>query len=63
MTLHNLKKVNAAAGEICISDLSLLTRRGELLEMARRMVAEEGYNFKKVFAILKDRNIVCSEMT
>lgn len=58
MTLHNLNKVNAAAGEICISDLSLLSRRGELLEMASRMVAEEGYNFKKGFAILK-----CMERT
>ena len=44
------KRVNAAAGEICISDLSLLSRRGELLEKARRMVAEKGYNFKKGFS-------------
>ena len=56
--LTQFEKVNAAAGEICISDLSLLSRRGELLEMASRMVAEEGYNFKKGFAILK-----CMERT
>ena len=41
------KKVNAAATELCLKDLSLLKRRGELLQMARKKVADDGYIFKK----------------
>ncbi len=32
---------------LCLSDVSLLNRRGELLEKARNKVADEGYVFKK----------------
>ena len=39
--------MNAAAAELCLSDVSLLNRRGELLEKARKKVADEGYVFKK----------------
>jgi len=41
------KRVNSAAAELCLKDLSLLKRRGDLLEMARKKVAEDGYVFKK----------------
>ena len=39
--------MNAAAAELCLSNVSLLNRRGELLEKARKKVADEGYVFKK----------------
>ena len=41
------KQVNAAAVELCLNNVRLLSRRGELLEMARKKVADEGYVFKK----------------
>lgn len=41
------KKVNAAAVELCLKDVTLLKRRGELLEKARKKVAEDGYCFRK----------------
>ncbi len=37
------KQVNVAAAELCLHDLSLLKRRGELLELSRKKV----YVFKK----------------
>lgn len=40
-------KVNAAAVELCLRDVTLLKRRGELLEKARKKVAEDGYCFRK----------------
>lgn len=40
------KKVNVAAAELCLSDISLLDRRGELLQKARKKAAEN-YVFKK----------------
>ena len=40
------KKVNSAAAELCLSDVSLLNRRGELLQIARQK-ASENYVFKK----------------
>ena len=39
--------MNAAAVELCLRDVSLLNKRGELLELARKRVADEGYIFKK----------------
>lgn len=41
------KKVNTAAADLCLKDVSLLKRRGELLEKARKKVADDGYVFKK----------------
>lgn len=41
------KKVNEAAVELCLRDATLLRKRGELLEKARKRVAEDGYCFKK----------------
>ena len=41
------KRVNAASAELCLKDLSLLKRRGELLELSRKKVADDGYVFKK----------------
>ena len=41
--------VNMAAGELRLNDISLISRRGDLLEKARKRVADEGYNFKKGF--------------
>ena len=57
--------VNVAAGELCISDISLLKRRGELLSQARKKVADDGYVFKKGFSRSKvygkaDVNVVPS---
>ena len=43
-------RVNMAAGELCLNDISLINRRGDLLEKARKRVADEGYNFKKGFS-------------
>ena len=39
--------MNNAAIELCLADVSLLDRRGELLQQARKKVAEDGYVFKK----------------
>lgn len=39
--------MNAAAADLCLKNVGLLDRRGELLQLARKKVAEEGYNFKK----------------
>ena len=44
---HFEKLVNDAAVELCLADVSLLDRRGELLQKARRKVADDGYVFKK----------------
>lgn len=41
------KRVNSAAVQLCLEDVSLLNRRGELLQQARKRVAEDGYIFKK----------------
>ena len=39
--------VGEAAGELVLGDPSLLTRRGDLLDLARSRVYQEGYNFIK----------------
>ena len=48
---HKLKefevRVNAAAAELCLNNVSLLNRCGELLQEARKKVADDGYAFKK----------------
>ena len=41
------KSVNDAAIQLCLADVSLLDRRGELLKNARKKVADDGYVFKK----------------
>ena len=41
------KRVNSAAGELCLRDVSLLVKRGKLLQLARKKVADDGYVFKK----------------
>lgn len=41
------KCVNAAAKDLCLEDVSLLSRRGTLLDLARKRVAEGGCTFKK----------------
>ena len=39
--------VNEAAVKLALMQPDLLRNRGALLDQARKMVAEEGYNFKK----------------
>ena len=39
--------MNAASVELCLSDSSLLSKRGELLALARKKVNDQGYRFKK----------------
>ena len=39
--------MNDAQTEVCLADVSLLDRRGELLQRARKKVADDGYVFKK----------------
>lgn len=41
------KRVNEAAQDLCLSDVSLLNRRGTLLQLSRKKVAEDGYSFRK----------------
>ena len=41
------KHMKTAAVELCLSDVSLIDRCGELLHQAREKVADEGYQFKK----------------
>ena len=41
------KQINEAAGELVLGDPSLLTRRGDLLDLSRSRVYQEGYNFVK----------------
>lgn len=41
------KLVNDHAGELALQDPSLLRKHGELLELAREKVNENGYVFKK----------------
>ena len=41
------KKVNEAAVELCLKDTTLLRTHGELLEKARKKVADDGYCFRK----------------
>ena len=40
-------RVNEAAIELALAQPSLVRKRGELLEMARKKVADDGYCFKK----------------
>lgn len=40
-------RVNEAAKQLAVSKQSLVRKRGELLELARKKVADEGYCFKK----------------
>ena len=47
------KRVNDAAIELCLDDVSLHEGRGDLLAMARRKVAEDGYTFRKGSSRLK----------
>ena len=39
--------VNDAATELCLADVNLLDKRGELLQKARKKAADDGYVFKK----------------
>ena len=41
------KRVNAAAVELCLRDVTLLKRRGDILEKARKKVADDGNCFRK----------------
>ena len=41
------RRINVAAGEICIKNPSMLVNRGELLQQARIMLDESGYQYKK----------------
>ena len=41
------QKVNEAAVEICLHKPSYLSKRGELLELARKRVHQSGYDYKK----------------
>ncbi len=41
------KKVNEAAVELYLRNANLLRKRGDLLEKARKKVADDGYGFKK----------------
>ena len=36
------KRVNSAAADLCLSDVSLLNKRGTLLQLARKKVADDG---------------------
>lgn len=40
-------QLNRLAGEICLRDPSLLTRKGELVKLAQKALNEEGYQYKK----------------
>ena len=41
------QRVNEEAGRLAVKNPGLLTKRGELLDLARQQVVEQGYNFKK----------------
>ena len=41
------KWVISAATDLCLRDVSLLDKRGKLLQLARKKVADAGYVFKK----------------
>lgn len=41
------QQLNRLAGEICLRDPSLLTRKGELVKLAQKALNEEGYQYKK----------------
>ena len=41
------QQLNQLAGEICLRDPSLLTRKGELLKLAQKALNEKGYLYKK----------------
>lgn len=41
------QKINFMAGEICVKDPSMLMKRGELLEQARKALDGTGYQYKK----------------
>ena len=39
--------VNKAAGDICVKNPLMLTKKGDLLTLARQQVYESGFHFKK----------------
>ena len=41
------KAINSAAGNICVRDPTMLTKKGELLALAKEQVYESGFQFKK----------------
>ena len=41
------KAINGAAGDICMRDPTMLTKKGELLALAKEQVYESGFQFKK----------------
>ena len=41
------KAINCAAGNICVRDPTMLTKKGELLALAKEQVYESGFQFKK----------------
>ena len=59
------KWVNSAATDLCLiyRDVSLLDKRGELLQLARKKVADDGYVFKKGHSLSKVYGISQHEST
>ena len=57
------KQVNSASANLCLRDASLLNDRGQLLALARKKVADDGYVFKKghsrskVYGVSQDSSI------
>ena len=41
------QRINEEAGKLALKNPGLLTKRGELLDLARQEVVDQGYNFKK----------------
>ena len=41
------KAINSAAGDICVRDPTMLTKKGELLALAKEQVYESRFQFKK----------------
>ena len=57
------KWVNSAATDLCLRDVSLLDKRGKLLQLARKKVANDGYVFKKGHSLSKVYGISQHEST
>ena len=57
------KWVNSAATDLCLRDVSLLDKRGKLLQLARKKVADDGYVFKKGHSLSKVYGISQHEST
>ena len=57
------KRVNSAAADLCLRDVKLLDKRGMLLQLARRKVADEGYVFRKGHSRSKVYGVTPAENT